>query len=463
MAIDARRTSDAISAAVCRRAIFRGCAVLLIWSWIAGCSVLPQSKEISLSHNVTKNVSFSILEDYDKGQDLREIAKDFQLMKELGIDVLRCSLGWDDYEPSPGQYDFAWLHDFVRLAAAHDIKLRPYIGYTPLWAGSAGSADGVDWNNPPGDYEAWHRFVYEIVSALRDYPNVLSYEIYNEQNAQFWWDGSIEEYQRTLRLGAFAIRAANPNAQILMGGLVFPDHDWLRSMLESGHARHYDITPFHAYPETWTDNDVVVENYLNAGYRAFVHDNATLGEAEPIWINEMGFAATPGKSEVEQANWWARAVSTFLADAHIEHIGVYELKDLPLDKEAIGDDKNYYLGITRADRTRKLAFHTVALLTDLLSVGELTSAGSEASVTVSEGNAGELHRRLFKRADGKQVLFVYDKQADPTVTVKLQTPGKTAFKYELKGAIKKYAAFDGSTLSDIRLAAGQVAIFRIDP
>jgi hypothetical protein len=28
------------------------------------------------------------LEDYDKGDDLQEIAKDFQLMKELGIDVL---------------------------------------------------------------------------------------------------------------------------------------------------------------------------------------------------------------------------------------------------------------------------------------------------------------------------------------------------------------------------------------
>ena len=29
-------------------------------------------------------------------------------MQELEIDTLRCSFGWDDYEPEPGVYDFAW-------------------------------------------------------------------------------------------------------------------------------------------------------------------------------------------------------------------------------------------------------------------------------------------------------------------------------------------------------------------
>jgi hypothetical protein len=58
---------------------------------------------------------------------------------------------------------------------------------------------------------------------------------------------------------------------------------------------------------------VVVENYLNSGYRAFANHNQTLGEGEPIWINEMGFALMPGRSEAEQANWWARARSARFA------------------------------------------------------------------------------------------------------------------------------------------------------
>lgn len=448
-----------------RRNVSHACALFLLSAWLSACSIVAPDREPVppwLSQQITKPVSFSILEDYDKGDDLAEIAKDFQLMNELGIDVLRSSFGWDDYEPTRGEYDFAWLKEFVQLAAAYGIKLRPYIGYTPRWAGTAGT-DGIDWNNPPADPQAWYHFVYRLASVLRDYPNVLSYEIYNEQNARAWWDGSVDEYKETLRRAALAIRAADPDAQVLLGGLVFPDHEWLRTVVETSHARYYDVTPFHAYPETWSEPGVFVENYLGAGYRAFVHANKSLGEAEPVWINEMGFAATPDQGELKQANWWARAVSTFLAHADVEHIGVYEIKDLPLDKEAIGDEKNYYLGITRADRSKKLAFHTVAMLNDLLSAGRMTTATDEASITVAEGRPGDLHWRLFRRPDGKQVLFIYDKKASPTVTVRLRTPGTRAFKYELDGTSTEYPRFDGTVLSDIRLAPDQVAIFRIDP
>ncbi|HVQ47100.1 MAG TPA: hypothetical protein VMS62_09745, partial [Gemmatimonadales bacterium] len=44
-------------------------------------SVAPHSR----AGTVTKPVSFAILEDYDKGQDLREVARDFSRFRELGI------------------------------------------------------------------------------------------------------------------------------------------------------------------------------------------------------------------------------------------------------------------------------------------------------------------------------------------------------------------------------------------
>jgi polysaccharide biosynthesis protein PslG len=437
--------------------------LLLLCCWLTACNYFPWTQAHSDPRGRIKTVSFAILEDYDKGEDLNEVAKDFQLMKELGIDVLRCSLGWDDYEPVKGQYDFAWLKAFVSLALQHGIKLRPYIGYTPRWAAADASSDGMDWNNPPADYRAWYEFVYNLAYTLRDYPNVLSYEIYNEQNAKLWWDGSIEQYKETLRYAAIAIRAADPDAQVLLGGFVLPDSDWLRSIAGSGYARYYDVTPFHAYAETWTTSDVVVENYLDMQYRQFVHINHSLGEGEPIWINEMGFATTPDKSELDQANWWARAVSTFLAEPEIEHIGVYEIKDLPLGKDTIGDQKNHYLGLARADRTRKLAFHTVALLKNLLGSQRIQNYDRAATLTVSNGTPSNVYWHLFKRADGKRVLFVYDKGASPTVQISLQTGGSTAYKYELSGASAKYADFDGRILSNIRLTPGNVVIFRIDP
>jgi hypothetical protein len=409
-----------------------------------------------------KRVSFALLEDYEKGDDLDDVARDFALMNELEIDTMRTSFGWDNFEPVRGQYDFAWLEDFVSLADQYGIKLRPYIGYTPEWAGAADS-DGIVWNNPPGDYQDWYNFVYQLALALRDHPNVLSYEIYNEMNLSLWWDGSAEQYRETLKQGAEAIRAADPDAQVLLGGLAAPDYNWFREVTEDGHTRYYDVLPFHAYPETWTDTSVVTEDYLGFEYRSLMREHNERGEGEPVWINEMGYATTPGRTEEEQANWWARAVSSFLAEPEIEHIGVYEIKDLDPGVEAIGDDKNYYLGLTYKDRTKKLAFHTVDLLTDLLDTGTLTVADADVEVILGEQSDKYLYYHLFRRPDGAQVLFVWDRVNSPTVTIRLKTPGSSAEHYSLAGEATPVLAFDGTTLKDIRLTAGSVEIFLIKP
>jgi polysaccharide biosynthesis protein PslG len=410
----------------------------------------------------SKPVSFAVLEDYDKGDDLEDIARDFELMQELGVDTMRCSFGWDDYEPSPGQYDFAWLEQFAAKAAEYDIKLRPYIAYTPAWAGRSGGGDSDDWNNPPKDYAQWYNFVYNLAAALSDHPNVLSYEIYNEVNADQWWDGTNAQYKETLIQGARAVRAADPDAQVLLSGLTYPDDDWLRPLASDGIAQYYDITPLHVYSESWSTE--AVEDYLSRQYHEdFVPVNNTTGEGEPIWANEIGYATTPGKTEEQQAYWWVRAVSTLLADPEIEHIGIYEIKDLPQGSAVIGDSVNYHLGITNVDRTKKLAFHTLDMLTDLLDTGTLTVADDEATVTVTSGEARRLYHHLFVRPDGRQVLFVYDKQGTPTVRVSLQRAGKTATKYEFDGSSAPVTSFDGTTLDGIELKPGTVAIFSIDP
>jgi hypothetical protein len=438
--------------------------VLLAALILGGCvpAITPQQEPAREPAPGFKRVSFALLEDYEKGDDLDEVALDFALMNELEIDTMRTSFGWDNFEPVRGQYDFAWLEDFVSLAEEYGVKLRPYIGYTPEWAGAIDS-DGIVWNNPPGDYEDWHNFVYQLALALRDHPNVLSYEIYNEMNLDLWWDGSVEQYMETLKQGAEAVRAADPEAQVLLGGLAEPDYRWPQELIESGYARYFDILPFHAYPETWSAGSTVAENFLEFQYRSLIREHDEHGEGQPVWINEMGYATIPGRTEEDQANWWARAVSTFLADPEIEHIGVYEVKDLDPGVQAIGDEKNYYLGLTYRDRTKKLAFHTVDLLTDLLDTGTLAVADAEAEAMVDRAGAKHLYYHLFKRPDGAQILFVWNRVNSPTVTIKLKTPGSSAEHFSLAGEATPYPAFDGTTLKDIRLTAGDVEIFRINP
>jgi hypothetical protein len=77
----------------------------------AGCSAPPNPTPANPPGELDE---LSIVEDYDKGEDLGEIAKDFALVQELDV------------------YDFARLHELVRLAASRGIVLRPYIGCTPV-------------------------------------------------------------------------------------------------------------------------------------------------------------------------------------------------------------------------------------------------------------------------------------------------------------------------------------------
>jgi hypothetical protein len=372
-------------------------------------------------NRITKPVSFAILEDYDKGHDLADIAQDFALFKELEITTWRGSFGWDDYEPSRGAYDFSWLRRFVELAGAHGITLRPYLGYTPEWAARPGGRDGDVWNNPPRDLDRFARFARELARELRRYPHVVSYEIYNEQNVTQWWDSDASTYAQLLSRAARDLRRADRDAQILFGGLVFPDADWIEAACADRSARDsFDVLPFHAYPETWTPPEVTVENYLN-GLDGFVEAADSTCGRRPIWINETGFATVPGTSEREQATWWVRAIATFLAHPRVEHVGVYEIKDLARERPAIGDAPNYHLGLTRTDRSRKPAFATVDMLTDLLDTGTLHVLVEQLTVVAGEGS-GTVFHHMFERPDGERVLIVWARAGPRRVTITLPEP-----------------------------------------
>lgn len=422
-----------------------------------------QSPAPAASNRLTKQVSFSILEDYDKGEDLNEVARDFEMMQELGIDTWRGSFGWDDYEPTRGDYDFAWLHRFADLAAQHGIKLRPYLGYTPSWA-AAGGSDKADWNDPPKHFDDWYNFVYTLVTEMKRHRNILSYEIYNEEDARQWWDGPPAAYNQLLLRGAAAIRQANPAVQILLGGLVFPDVEFIEALCKTfKNAGSFDVVPFHSYAETWTPRTVVVENYLDAQYRDFVDAVKTDCQREPIWINEAGYATAAGKTERDQANWWARAIATFLAAPEIEQIGIYQIKDRKPERPVIGGEENHHLGLATVDRKKKLAFHTIGLLTDLLDVSSLTVADADLTVTVTEGAPGALYHHLFIRPDGNEILLVWDKRSSPTLSLRLPQRSAAAAEYALDGSRAPYPQFDGQTLRNVKLTPGEVRIFRIGP
>lgn len=250
--------------------------------------------------------------------------------------------------------------------------------------------------------------------------------------------------------------------------MVWPDSDWVEQACATyGNARRFDVVPIHAYPETWTPKNITVENYLDQGRpgyfrREFLPLVDRKCSPKPIWLNEVGFATSPGKTEQDQANWWARAIATFLAAPRVEHIGIYQVRDRKPETKVIGESENYYLGLTRADRTKKLAFHTVKRLVRLLNNATLTVADAELGVEVTEGTRGELYHHLFVLPDGRQVLLVWDKKGSPTLRLGTRK-GTTVTEYALDGSPMPFTDFNGRMLSKVRLQPGVVRIFEIVP
>jgi hypothetical protein len=427
--------------------------------WAIACAATPLlSQSGTAPDSRMKPVSFAILEDYDKGDPLLEVEADIALFKELEIATWRGSIGWDDFEPSRGEYDFEWLRAFASLADRHGITLRPYIGYTPEWAARPGGSDADVWNNPPARLEDWERFAAALGRTLRNHRNVASYEIYTGENVTQWWDGTPEAYADVLRSGSRALRAAHPGAPIVFGGLVSPDREWIERVCGLGTGASFNVLPVHAYPETRTPPDVTVENYLG-GLAGFVEAADRSCGRKPIWVNETGFATVPGKSEREQAIWWVRAVATFLASPRVEHIGIYEIKDLATDRPAIGDAPSYHLGLARVDRTRKLAFHTIDLLTDLLDTGTIAVDDAALDISVVEGTAGELHHHLFTRPDGDRVLILWDRTAGPAVRLRIERIGASV-EFDVDGRPLNWDD-SASVLERVKLSPGVPRIFRL--
>lgn len=416
----------------------------------------------------TFNIVFSTNEDYDTSVyandvGLGEVEKDFELVKELGLDKYRVSFSWSNYQPQRDTFaHLDWLHQVVDLAAEYEIELMPYFCYGPEWAMTYG-----EWNDPPKHLDDWYNYVYRMVSEFKDEINI--WEIWNEQDMTMWFSGTIDEYGEVLKVGAQAVRDANPDALVLMGGITTPNDNYVEYLLEQGLSDSFDVVPVHSYHESW--HAAAVESYLTDWGSPF-EDIARLlqakGDGQSIWINEIGYPTIGQKTELDQARFIRRAIATLLSTGEISLLSWYEIKDLPTDFHlgVIGDDINYHLGLTYKDRTKKLGFHTYKDIVSLLNYENLTYLGDQIKMDVdySGRNPAIVYAHGFKReSDNKIVLFawLYGPQNEVSATLRLPGDIKNAIKYNYDGSTRQFTDFTNDELS-LHLVQDHALLFEIE-
>jgi hypothetical protein len=201
------------------------------------------------------------------------------LTQEAHVYWARWPLGWSSVEPVdtiPGNYDFRYYDSSILSATQAGLHLIVTILGNPAWAAnySNGPIDKVD-------IGAFTEFVGTLVERYdgdgwQDAPGspVVDYwEFYNEPDAgdelharygASYWGHFGAKYAQMLCAVYPIIKAANPRAQVVMGGLAYDSfedqgghftREFLDDVLAAGGGQCLDVMNFHYYPvfePNWT-------------------------------------------------------------------------------------------------------------------------------------------------------------------------------------------------------------------
>ncbi len=221
----------------------------------------------------------------------------------------RFAIYWNEIETSQDKYEWSLYDDTIQKDVTYGLRTDaillgsptffrdnrgvPKNIYEPVFSDgsdSPGSGKTINPNNP------WAEFVYAIAmrykpggelakkNSWQNWQGVRVWEIWNEPDLNNFWEGSVDEYARLVKVAYLAIEQADPDARVMIGGLVLynklnflPD---LLNIYQKQGFYPFDIVAVHAYswPPYSFDTVLTIENLLA------LHG---LGDT-PVWLNESG-------------------------------------------------------------------------------------------------------------------------------------------------------------------------------
>ncbi|NTW01381.1 MAG: glycoside hydrolase family 5 protein, partial [Oscillochloris sp.] len=177
-------------------------------------------------------------------------------------------------------------------------------------------------------------------------PRITAWEIWNEPDLDGTWLPHADPgaYAQMLSLANKAIKAADPTARVLNGGVYTFDAvgqgGFMDRVVELAGWDSFDVLSIHPWlidhaPDdpslinTRERFDVTLPGRLDLVKRWI----ASHGGGKPIWITEMGWSTCGGscasqfaKSEDEQADYMVRSI-VLAAAAGVEHVSYFQLED----------------------------------------------------------------------------------------------------------------------------------------
>lgn len=236
--------------------------------------------------------------------------KDFALMAEAGVENVRLPMYWSGIEtksPLVFRPDWSGFDKEVELAAESRIRVMPFVWGSPEWV----APEPIDlpvktsWQR-----WAWQKFLREAADRYGpegefweehtklDYLPITHWEIWNEENIVTQaHEPNPREYAKLIRISGRTLHAAQPESQVLIGGLFgrplqIPPNvasgDFLRRFYRAGNVKPYfDGVALHPYVAEAAAMGPELNNLRRIMRGA--------GDAKtPIYITELGWGSASG-------------------------------------------------------------------------------------------------------------------------------------------------------------------------
>ncbi len=309
-------------------------------------------------------------------------AQQVPLFQEAGAAALRHmasgDVGWSSIQTSNGLFTFS--NADAMLAAGQSI------GFLPTFYG----ADSGNYYVPPGtaSTNAWSAATYGtqtttyLQTVVNRYKGTVKYwEIANEMNVKTTPPAgfSAAGYAEFLIYNRNAIRAADPDAQVVIAGLMvnygYPianAYQWLRDVLAAGGGAGFDVFNYHDYKSWWT----LPTHYDQ--FRSILDENGL--QSVPIWITETAQASVFSGANInppyanvdgQASDIWRRPCLLFAKGA--QTVFWHSYWDSSTDTSGFRN-----MGLVDANGIRKKSWHSSKLLHDKIE-------GFTAATLVSSG------------------------------------------------------------------------------
>jgi hypothetical protein len=236
--------------------------------------------------------------------------KDFELMREAGVDNVRLPMFWSGIEatsPLVTRPDWSSFDKEVELAAEDDIRVSPFVWGSPEWVAPE---PGVLPVKTSWQRWAWQKFLREAARrygpegefwddhAKITYLPITHWEIWNEENIVSQVnEADPAAYAKLIRISGAALHGTDPESKVIVGGLFgkplqippnIASGAFLERLYAAGNVRpFFDGVALHPYVAEARGMAVLLNRL-----RAIMRKN---GDAKvPLYVTELGWGSEEG-------------------------------------------------------------------------------------------------------------------------------------------------------------------------